>query len=118
MSEDELPQMDDQEFLRRFETQAFAHDEWRHRDHLRAAYLYLTRHNFETALTKMRAGILALNASHQVPDSLTRGYHETLTVAWLTLVAAMLAEYGSAATADEFLDAQPQLCQKNALRFF
>jgi hypothetical protein len=110
--------MTDDEFLSRFETQGFAHDEWRHRDHLRAAYLYLTRHDFETALTRMRTGIQALNASHHVPESLTRGYHETLTVAWLTLVAAMLTEYGPAGTADEFLDGQPQLCQKNALRFF
>jgi hypothetical protein len=110
--------MDDSELLRRFETQAIPHAEWRHRDHLKVAYLYLTRHDFDTAATRMREGIQALNASHGGEDSLAVGYHETLTIAWLTVVAAMIAEYGPGASADEFLDSQPQLCQKNLLRMF
>ena len=35
----------------------------------------------------MRAGILRLNAAHGTPNSDTRGYHETITRAYLVLLA-------------------------------
>ena len=52
------------------------------------------------------------------PEALERGYHETVTVAWLRLVHFTLGEYGPAATADEFLDTQEHLLNRKALRFF
>jgi len=113
-----LPQMEDSTFLRQFEKSQFPPDQWHHREHIKAAYLYLRRYPFRQALERIRTGIKALNATQQVPESRTRGYHETMTQAWLTLVHLVLCEYGPETTADRFYEEHPELAQKKALRFF
>ena len=105
-------------FLLKFESTAWPLAEWHHRQHIKVAYLYLLRFPLETAAVKIREGIRSYNAAHQVPESLTRGYHETMTQAWLRLVHFTLCEYGPAQTADAFFEEHPQLAQKQALRFF
>ena len=110
--------MDDATFLNRFEACQFPADQWHHREHIKAAYLYLRRYPFKKALSRIRQGIQALNASQHVPETRTRGYHETMTQAWLTLVHLILREYGPEQTAEKFYDEHPELAQKRALRFF
>jgi hypothetical protein len=110
--------MDDDAFLKDFASCAIPHDRWRHRDHIKTAYLYLVRHPFDEALDRMRAGIQALNRAHKTPETLERGYHETITLAWFLLVAAALREHGAAENADTFCDRHPDLTDKNALRRF
>lgn len=108
----------DAQFLKEFETCTLPFEEWRHRAHIKVAYLYLTQLPFDAALEKVRTNIKRYNAATNTPESLERGYHETITVAWMKLVAFTLAEYGTAASADAFLDAQEQLLNRKALRFF
>lgn len=75
---------------RGFESQTLLgeHD-WTHRDHVAtAAYYCLT--DPECASDRMRAGIQALNAARGVPQTLTSGYHDTLTIAWTRLIGAHL----------------------------
>jgi len=110
--------LDDQTFLSRFEAGTFPLDQWHHREHIKVAYLYLRAHPFEAAIERMRTGIRALNAAHAVPDELTRGYHETMTQAWMRLVQVTLCEYGPAASADEFFELNPQLAEKKVMRLF
>jgi hypothetical protein len=96
----------DDAFLQQFEDRTLPFVQWTHRAHLKVAYLYLTRMDFDSAAQKV-CGIRAYNAANRVPESPTNGYHQTTTMAWLHIIAAMLAEYGPAPTADEFLDSQP-----------
>ena len=110
--------VNDDEHLRRFEDQSLPLDLWHHRAHLKVAYLYLNRFSFEEALQKLRTGIRAYNAAHQVADSPTSGYHETMTHAWLQLVHTTLCQFGPAASADAFFDTQTQLTQKHTLLLF
>ena len=110
--------MSDDEFLRQFENQTIPQEEWNHRAHLKIAYLMLTRVPFAEALRRVRDGVRALNAAHGLVETPTRGYHETVTHAWLQLVAAMLRQFGPADSADTFLDAQSQLGSNRALLFF
>ena len=110
--------MSDNEFLRQFETQSIPQPDWNHRAHLRVAYLYLTRLAFAEALCRMRIGVRALNAAHGLVETPARGYHETITHAWLRLVDATLRQFGPADSADAFLDAQTQLGSPRALLFF
>src|SRR5215813_4308342 len=110
--------MDDAEFLRRFEACDWPHDDWHHREHVKVAYLYLMRHSLDEAIAKIRAGINRLNAVHKTPESIDRGYHETMTQAWMRLVHFTLCEYGPAETADKFFDDHPQLWQMKTLRLF
>src|SRR5690606_30705998 len=108
----------DAAFLRAFEDCSLPFAEWKHRAHLKVAYLYLCQYPFERALERVRENIRRYNAATNTPESLERGYHETMTVAWLLLVNFTLREYGPAASADEFIEAQEQLLNRKALRFF
>jgi hypothetical protein len=108
----------DEEFLRAFEDCTLPFDQWRHRAHIKVAYLYLCRLPYGQALETIRENIKRYNAATNTPESLERGYHETITVAWLRLVHFTLCEYGAAASADEFLEAQEHLLNRKALRFF
>ena len=82
--------------LERFNGARLTHEEWTHEAHLRVAHLHLQRYVFDEAHLRMRAGIVRLNASHGLVESATRGYHETMTRAWLALVAALPPAVGDA----------------------
>src|SRR4051812_4919525 len=100
---------DDAQFLEAFENCTLPFAEWRHRAHLRVAYLYLRELPYDGALEKVRRNIKRYNAATNTPEELERGYHETITQAWLRLVAFALTEQGPAASSNEFLDREEQL---------
>jgi hypothetical protein len=109
--------MNDQEFLIAFETCTI--EEFHHRDHIKVAYLYLRRHPLDLAIVKVCTGLQALAVAWNAPvDDLEKGYHETMTQAWVRLVHQALTDGGAAEDADAFCDQQPQLLQKTALRSF
>jgi hypothetical protein len=110
--------MNDPTFLRQFEDCTWPAAEWRHRQHVKVAYLYLRKGTLPEAIEKIRASIKRFNAAHQVPETIERGYHETMTQAWMRLVSFTLQEYGPCQTADEFCDLHPELSQMKVLRFF
>jgi ribosomal protein S18 acetylase RimI-like enzyme len=80
--------LDDGGLWRRFHDRTLCHAQWTHAAHLRIAWLHLARYELDEAHLRMRAGILRLNAAHGLVETPQRGYHETLTRAWLRLVAA------------------------------
>jgi hypothetical protein len=90
------------------------------------AYCYVTRHGLAGAIPRVTAGIRAYNKSQHIVDTPTSGYHETMTIAWLHLVAAMLArnEPINGAVAQSlppslaFLESQSQLTEKKLLRLY
>lgn len=133
LAKTEATGLSDEEFLRQFEDCTLAYAHWTHRAHLRVAYLYLARFGLAGAIPKVTAGIRAFNQAKGIVDTPTGGYHETMTVAWLHLVAAMLAESGPTGAVSpgsppllgpdappslEFLEAQPQLREKKLLRLY
>jgi hypothetical protein len=109
---------DDETFLQQFESAMWPLQDWHHQQHIKIAYLYLCRYPLDTAIAKMCSGVKKYNAAHNVPESLDRGYHETMTQAWMRLVYFTLCEYGPAENAGAFYEANPQLSQKKTLRFF
>lgn len=109
---------DDDQFLAEFEACRWPLDQWHHQQHIKLAYLYLRRYPLAEAVERIRSAIKAHNAAHQVPESPTSGYHETMTQAWLRLVYLTLCEYGPAETADSFYEQHPELSQKKVLRLF
>jgi hypothetical protein len=110
--------MDDHDLLAQFEACTLTPEQWSHRAHLKVAYLHLLHYGPNEALPRIRAGIQRLNAAHQVPEAIDRGYHETVTRGWLQLIWVTLCEHGPGETADAFFDQQSQLCAKRALLFF
>ena len=75
--------------VRGFENGTIAREDWRHGEHLTVALYYLSHHNFEAALVKMRDGIFNLLRAFEVDFKKEMPYHETLTVLFLN--AAMRA---------------------------
>ena len=110
--------MSDKEFLEAFESHAWPVGNWHHREHIKVAYLYLLRHPLEEATAKMRTAVKSYNEVKQIPDSPTRGYHETMTIAWMHLACLTLCEYGPAENADSFFEQHPQLSHNKNLGLF
>jgi hypothetical protein len=115
---DEPAPLADDALWEAFSTRSLGHAQWDHRAHLRIAWMHLARFPLFEAHLRMRAGIVLLNSVHGLVESSARGYFETLTFAWLVLVAE--ARLGStAATSLAFLEAHPALLARDApLRFY
>lgn len=75
----------------RFAVAAIPAAEWTHHVHLIVGIWNVARYGPDAALDRMRAGIRRLNAAHGTIGSDTRGYHETITCAFVRLLAAFLA---------------------------
>jgi hypothetical protein len=91
--------MTDDEFLAAFEAAAITRKDWTHEAHVRMAWLYLTRLPFAEALEKVRSGIRHLNTAISRRENLrciapkkrkTGGYHDTITVAYVHVIAGRL----------------------------
>lgn len=108
--------VDDAELLDAFRTCTLPYHEWCHRLHVRLAYLFLARHPFEEALRTFRGLLQSYNLAQDVPESLTSGYHETLTVGWLRLIAARMPVPPASTDSESFCASNPDLLDKSLLR--
>jgi hypothetical protein len=81
--------MNDAELWTGFHDRSLTHAEWKHRAHLRIAWLHLDRWDVDEAHLRMRVGIIRLNTVHGTEESPKRGYHETMTRVWFAIVAAL-----------------------------
>jgi hypothetical protein len=70
----------------RFESGTISAEDWRHTEHLTVALVYLSHHDFDAALGKMRSGIFNLLKAFGVDLTKETPYHETLTVFWMQTV--------------------------------
>ena len=84
--------MTEQEILARFdafEQATFPLADWNHAAHLVTGLVYVRRHGREEALTRMRE---ALRRYVTAVGGNPEGYHETVTRAWIELIANLDAE--------------------------
>lgn len=72
-----------------FEACSFHPSEFRHYQHLTVALWYVWHLSPEEATTKMTTGIRRLAETYG-----KMGYHETITLFWLRIVANFVAEHG------------------------
>ncbi|MEZ6234788.1 MAG: hypothetical protein R3B68_11415 [Phycisphaerales bacterium] len=84
--------LDDASLLAQFEARTLPAKAWTHQAHLRVALLYTKDRGPDAAVETLRHTIPRLNDAHGVPNSETRGYHETITVAWVRVLASALAD--------------------------
>ncbi|MFC5548109.1 hypothetical protein [Massilia aerilata] len=99
--------MTDQDFIDAFAAGRLAPEGFDHRAHLRAAFLLLRSRPFLEACIAMRDGLQALAGKLGKPDL----YHETVTVAFMALVA----ERGTEGDWDGFIGQHPELCRLGLL---
>lgn len=102
----------DNDFLARLEAGSLAPAEFDHRGHLRAGFLYLRRHDFPGACVAMKRSIQRFAAALGKSTL----YHETLTVAYLALIAERLAEEPADLEFDVFLARYPELASSEYFR--
>lgn len=100
--------MTDPELLHAFHSCTLPAAEWTHEAHLRVAYLYARQYPLDEAHLLFRIHLIRLNASHAVPESKDRGYHDTLTRMWIALIAAAIAKGDSAGDSRAFLARHPE----------
>jgi hypothetical protein len=74
----------------RFVACTLPHNEWTHAAHLTVGLWHIAHYGAEEALSRLRVGIRRLNDSHGTANSATSGYHETVTRAYVHLLAEFL----------------------------
>lgn len=109
--------LSDTELLELFERQAISNDDWSHTLHIRIATIYLMRNSLNSALQKIRDGIKKLNETNAIPESQFRGFHETLTIAWVKVVAGKIAQANPQSSLD-LLEQHPDLLNARLLNAY
>jgi len=79
------------ELVQEFEQGTLPRSLWTHAAHLSVALWYLHHYDRDEATRRLRDGIQSYNARQDNP----RGYHETITLAWIEVVTAFLRETSS-----------------------
>jgi hypothetical protein len=97
--------VDDREFIERFEDGTLPEDRFHHVDHVRLAWLYLSRLPLLQALDRYTTGLKRFAAAAGKPDR----YHETITWAYLFLIHERMERAGHPRSWEEFIAANPDL---------
>jgi hypothetical protein len=105
--------MSDDDFLEAFRTGALPLSDFDHRAHLRAGYLYVSRHGLGLAIARFGKDLKGFAEAH----GKTGLYHETITVAFLALINERIATGGDRGW-DSFAAANPDLFGRNSLAPF
>lgn len=103
--------MTDIEFTLALESCTLPEDQFRHRDHIRLAWIYLRDYGRAQAAQRIAESIQRYAAHHGKPDR----YHHTITTAWLELVCAVHESLPPNATFEDALVCWPKLLQKATL---
>jgi len=77
-------------FLHAFEGCTLPKVEWTHSAHLLTGACYVHALGADAALATMRTNVRRYNESVGGQNTDTSGYHETITVAWIKLLASLL----------------------------
>ena len=104
----------DAEFLRAFEACEITNEGFRHRDHIRLAYIYVQQHGEREAQRRIAAGIRKFAAFHGKDAK----YHETITIAWARLVSDAMTRLPACASFEELARAAPELLDKQLIERF
>ena len=88
----------DQDLMEGFESAVLPVEQFRHREHVRVAFLYLTEYPALEALSRFSTALKRFAASH----GKTMLYHETITWAYIFLIQERMTRAGRAETWAEF----------------
>jgi hypothetical protein len=81
-----------EDLVRRFRSCTLTYEEWTHHAHLAVGAWYVAHLGGKAALVSLRSEIRRLNDAHGTPNSETRGYHETITRAYVVLIEQFLTQ--------------------------
>lgn len=106
--------------VERFIAATLPREEWTHLSHLAVGLWHVDRYGAGEALTRLRSGIRHLNDCHGTINSASSGYHETITRAYVQLLAAFNERCGPEMPLPERVSRlfKSKLAQKDALLQF
>lgn len=114
-----MTEADLDDLVQRFDACAVPRREWTHTAHLAVGLWYAGRHGADAALERLRSGIRRLNESNGVENSATNGYHETVTCAYVRLLAAFAERHAEQPAAQRLeLLLESALAERSALLVF
>jgi len=105
-------QLDDQAFVEAFESCRLPAAQFHHADHIRLAWIFLGQMSEAEAARKIEEAIRRY-ANH---NGIGQKYHQTITVAWMRLVAAARRATAEGARFAEFAELHPELLDVHLLR--
>ena len=91
-------EMSDRDLLEQFETVTLPIECFRHTEHVRVAFLYLSTFPILEALERFSAALQRFAAAH----GKSKLYHETITWAYMFLIQERMARAGRKQTCEEF----------------
>jgi hypothetical protein len=97
--------MTDQELIDQFENCTLPDECFHHREHVRVAFLYLTRYSVLDALQIFSKTLRRFAEARGKPQL----YHETITWAYVFLIRERMAKAGKNQSWDEFASSNPDL---------
>ncbi|WP_163871045.1 hypothetical protein [Myxococcus eversor] len=101
----------DADFLTAVEAATWPGERFRHREHLRLAWLCLRAEGFEGGLSRLRG----LIRGYAMALGATGKYHETMTRGWAELVQGAMDAAPGSASLDALLEASPELADARLL---
>jgi hypothetical protein len=104
----------DQEFREAFESLKIPNEMFRHREHIRLAWIYSRHFPEEQALALMVQGIQAFAKHHGASAK----YHHTITVAWMRLVRHAAHSVPPAPDLNAFASVHPRLFNPQLLEYY
>ena len=110
MSHDSHPLGDDS-FARLLGEAIAGAERFGHREHVHLTWLAVRRHGRDAAISLICAGLRRITHDAGVPQK----YHETLTRAWVEVVAAHAGSMGQEGDFDAFVRRYPRLLDKRLI---
>lgn len=86
-------------FVRSFEDRSLPRSQWTHAGHLTVALWHLRNHSKAEATRRIREGLIGYSRDSGKPNA----YHETVTLAWIEVIAGFLADQDRARTVSELV---------------
>lgn len=78
--------------VQQFQSRTLPISEWTHEAHLIVCCWHLLHYSQEESICLLRAGIINYNVAVGVENTIKRGYHESITLFWIYIIAAFLKE--------------------------
>jgi hypothetical protein len=106
-----------QTIINAFNNCTLPRSEWHHPAHLTVALWYLTHYGEQEAITLLRQGIQTYNAKVGIQTTKDGGYHETLTLFWISMVRHYLLTINQSNTFPELANGLIQKYEDKNLPF-
>jgi hypothetical protein len=99
-----------QVLVSKFERGTLSQDEWHHEEHIAIAFWYLKKLSYLDAVLRIKQGIMAFNIRYKISQIPSRGYHETITMFFVSKVSETIKNLPEGLSFEEELNIVLEKC--------